>query len=126
VAGKTKSFVCANKKGSTSRTEVGENRRNEKGGARIGERSGPFFGRIYRSRIVYMCLCVCVCVYARAPVNSTAKSLEFHFCLPAGEHYRSFCRRCEGFWFWTGAARSEFLPLLGRKPSSGNLRKRYP
>lgn len=91
---------------------VGKDRRDEKGAARTYERKkwrGPFFGRIYRYPMyVYVC-----------PWIRTAKSPEFHFCPPAEEHYRSFCRRCEGFWFRTSAARSEFLPFLGRKPSSG-------
>lgn len=70
---------------------------------------GPFFGRIYRCPMyVYVC-----------PWIRTAKSPEFHFCPPAEEHYRSFCRRCEGFWFRTSAARLEFLPFLSRKPPSG-------
>jgi len=65
--------------------------------AHVSEKEADHFSGGFTALGLYTCVCVCVCVYARAPVNSTAKSLEFHFCLPAGEHYRSFCRRCEGF-----------------------------
>lgn len=61
MAGKTENLVCANKKGSASRAGVDRGEPKGRKGRRTYRRKkwhGPFFGRIYRSRIVYVWLCV--------------------------------------------------------------------
>lgn len=121
MVGKTKSLVCANKKGSTWRTGVDRGERKGRKGRRTyrGKKwRGPFFGRIYRSRIVYVCLRV----GARAREFEQLNHRNFisvgrgtlPFVLSSLRGILVLDRR-------GGGVRSEFLPFLGRKPTLRNL-----